>query len=55
MVTCLAMIMQKWSIRLKEGWTNSKVWAVLDASVEFLLIRPDSDVPLVFKKRNTNI
>jgi hypothetical protein len=53
MVTCLAMIAQKWSIHLKEDWTDAKVWDVLDASVEFLTIRPSSDITLLFKKRET--
>lgn len=50
-VACLAMIIQKWSVHLKEGWTVQMVWDVVNASEEVLLIRPISDIPLVCRKR----
>jgi hypothetical protein len=45
------MIVQKWSIGLKEDWTEKKVWDVVNASEEISLIRPSSDIPLVLKRR----
>ena len=50
-ITCLAMVMQKWSVHLREDWSEQQAWDVLDASEEYLLIRPSSHIPLVFKKR----
>jgi len=45
------MIVQKWSIHLTEGWAAKKVWDIVNASEEVLLIRPTSDIPLVCRKR----
>ena len=50
-VTCLALVVQKWHIRLAEGWTKAQVWNILDASVQYATIRPSSNIPIVLEKR----
>jgi hypothetical protein len=50
-VICMAMVVKKWTIHFEDDWTEQMVWRVLDASVQFTTIRPSSNIPLVFKRR----
>lgn len=50
-VTCLANVVQNWTIDIKDEWSEQQVWNVLDASVRYATARPASNIPLVFKKR----
>jgi hypothetical protein len=50
-ITCLAVIAQKWTFHLKEGWTKGMVWEVLNASNMITSIRPRKNIPIVLKRR----
>jgi hypothetical protein len=50
-ITCLAVIAQKWTFHLKEGWTKEMAWEVLNASNMFTSIRPSKNIPIVLKRR----
>ena len=45
------MIMQRWTIELKEGWNEERVWGVIDQSISVITMAPPIDIPLVFRKR----
>jgi cytochrome P450 len=49
-VACLVIIMQRWRIELKEGWSVERVWEVIDESISIITMIPPVDIPLVFKK-----
>lgn len=49
-VACLVMVMQRWKIELKEGWSVERVWEVIDKSITIITMFPPVDIPLVFKK-----
>jgi hypothetical protein len=51
-VTCLVMVVQNWTIHLKDEWTEKQVWDVLEASVSYTTMRPGSNIPLHFRKRS---
>jgi hypothetical protein len=50
-ITHLSMIMQRYTIHLKNGWTKERVWEELHGSVQSTTFRLQSPIPLVFKKR----
>ena len=50
-MTHLVMIVQKYTVHLKEGWTREQVWDGLNTSVQTTTIRLRSPIPLVFKRR----
>lgn len=50
-VTCLVMVVRRWSIELKDGWSEDRVWTILDKSQSALTMSPPAEIPLVFRQR----
>jgi hypothetical protein len=50
-VTCLAMVTQRWTVHLREHWTEQEARLVVDKSAHVLTLQPVGDIPLVFKRR----
>jgi cytochrome P450 len=50
-LTCLAIVIQKWTIHLKEDWTVQQARDTLHEKMHVLTLQPVSNVPLVFKRR----
>ncbi len=50
-ITCLAMVVEGWTIHLGDGWTKQDARNILDASVQYTTIKPPSNIPIVLKKR----
>jgi len=46
------MVMKRYKVELREGWTKEKVWDVIDKSETWITLAPVTDVPLVFKRRD---
>jgi hypothetical protein len=50
-VTCFAMVTQRWTIRLSEGWTEQEAHLAVENSAHVLTLQPVVNIPLVFKRR----
>ena len=50
-VTCLAMVTQRWTIHLSEGWTEQQAHLAVENSAHVLTLQPVVNIPLVFKRR----
>ena len=50
-ITCLAMVVERWTIHLGDGWTKEDARSIHDASVQYTTIKPPSNVPIILKKR----
>jgi hypothetical protein len=50
-ITFLAMVVERWTIHLGDGWAKEDARSVLDASVQYTTIKPPSNIPIVLKKR----
>lgn len=50
-LTCIVMVVQRWTIHLKYDWAEQQARDTLSDNVHVLTLQPASVIPLVFKKR----
>ena len=52
-VTSLAMVVQRWTIHLREDWTEEQARLEVEKTTHVLTLQPAGSVPLVFKRRQS--